>query len=326
MTDSVSRGGLLFRCLDRLFILRPAVMVPLWVFFVSGATGALRASGHAGPMLLPPRTVAIGLAAMSAILGGGYLLNQIVDVEGDRANDKLFFLPRELISAGSARAELAVVWLIAAAIALALPVAFQAVAVAALVLNVTYSSRPIRAKARFPLDLIWNGLGFGLVATFSGWATVSPPGLRCLQLGFAYTLAVAGVTASTTIPDLKGDSATGLRTTAVVLGRHRTSCIAVLLMALAALTGLVIRDPVASVGSLLSLPMLIRAHVTGSSRDRLAASQVSVGVFCLLVSIRAPFLLALVALVVLGSRLYYRRRFGMTYPELGAERALRSVR
>lgn len=320
MADDLTVRSPSLRVFDYLFILRPAVMVPLWVFFIAGTATGLGRRGAALVLSLPRESI-VGLVAMTALLGGGYVLNQIRDIESDRANRKLFFLPSGLISLRAARLELAVVWLVACALSLSLSWQFRLLAAASLFLNVTYSAGPMPGKSRFPLDLLWNGLGFGLVAFLAGAASAGPIPGSAAGLGICFALSVAGVTASTTILDVKGDGLAGLRTTAIVLGEKRTSLLAVGLMSCAVALGLWLRDSVAFFGPLLSLPMLLRAHASGSRRDRIVANQAAVAAFALVVSLRAPVLPILILVTYLASRAYYRARFDLTYPEIGPSRA-----
>lgn len=303
--------------LDYVFLLRPAAMVPLWVFFLIGARAGSDSAGAASTLWGARGPVLLGLVAASAVLGGGYILNQIRDIETDRANRKLFLLPDGLVSLGAAWAELAVVWLAGCLIAFFLPVGFRVLTAVALVVNLTYSAGPVPAKSRFPLDLIWNGLGFGLLAFAAGWATCAPLSARAFLAGLPYGAAVAGVIASTTIPDEKGDRLLGLRTSVVVLGERGTSLLSVWLLAAAVVAGLLLREPVAVLGSLLSMPLMLRAHATRAGRDRVLADQASVGAFALVAAFRAPLILVLMAAAYLASRAYYRVRFDLTYPEIG---------
>jgi len=318
MTGPEGLKRTVLRALDFVFALRPTVVVGMWVFFFAGAALAARATGQQFSLRAPSGPVLLGFLSMTAALGGGCLLNQITDVETDRVNEKLFLLPRGIISTRAAWTELAVVWAAAVALALTLAPHFRMVLGASLLLNLTYSAPPVRAKSRVPLDMLWNGLGFGLASTAAGWATLAPLDARVLPVGLAYTLAVAGVTASTTVPDVEGDRAAGMRTTAAVLGERGASVLTLVLVALAALAGAALRDSLALFGPLLSLPLLIRAHVTGVRTHRVEADQWMVAAFVVVASFRAPYLLVLLALVYFGSRWYYRARFGVTYPESGA--------
>lgn len=303
--------------LDYVFLLRPAAMVPLWVFFLIGARAGSDSAGAVWALWGAQGPVLLGLVVASAVLGGGYILNQIRDIETDRVNRKLFLLPDGLVSLRAAWVELAAVWLAGGLLALLLPVGFMLLTAVALVVNLTYSAGPVPAKSRFPLDLIWNGLGFGLLAFAAGWATCAPLSVGAFLAGLPYGAAVAGVIASTTIPDEKGDRLQGLRTSVVVLGERGTSLLSIWLLAGAAVSGLLLGEPVAVVGSLLSIPLMLRAHLTRARRDRVFADQAAVGAFALAASFRAPVVLVLIAAAYLASRAYYRARFDLTYPEIG---------
>ncbi|MBD3349765.1 MAG: hypothetical protein GF400_11305 [Candidatus Eisenbacteria bacterium] len=305
------------RPLDFVFLLRPPSLLPLWIFQLAAARSAAAFFGKRFPAFLVPSAVMRGLLAMTLVLAGGFILNQIVDRESDRANRKLFFLADGIISLRAAWVELWLLWVAGALVSLTLPAAFRLVLLVSLALNATYSAPPLRAKARAPLDLVWNGLGFGFAACAAGWTSVGP--LRGPWAGpaLAYALAVAGVIASTTIPDIEGDLRAGLRTTGVALGARRTSLLALALLVAGAAVGWASNDLLGFYGPLLSLPLLLRAHATQSRPHRVMANQVAVGLFALVAGVRAPLLLALLAIVYFGTRAYYRARFGMSFPGRG---------
>jgi 4-hydroxybenzoate polyprenyltransferase len=305
------------RAFDYVFLTRPTSLLPLWTFLLAGARAGAAARGTTLPILFPPFEVAIALASMTGILAGGFIINQIRDADADRLNRKCFLIPEGIVSIRSAWIEFAALWAAATVLALLLPGRFVWVLLGSAVLAVTYSAPPVRAKARFPLDLVWNALGFGVLATAAGWAAVAEPSARTFLLGSSYGLATAGVIASTTIPDVPGDARLSVRTTGVVIGEAATSVLAIALVGAAAVIGGIARDPLGLFGPLLSLPLLVRAHATRTRDDRIAANQVAVAVFALIVGVRLPYLLVLFALVYLGSRLYYAARFGLTYPETG---------
>jgi 4-hydroxybenzoate polyprenyltransferase len=296
------------RFFDYVFLTRPTSLLPLWTFLLAGARAASAAGGSRLPALFPPPGVTIALVAMTGILAGGFILNQISDAEADRLNRKCFLIPEGLVSVRAAWVEFGLLWAIAFGLAAFLPGRFVWVLLGSALLAVTYSAPPVRAKARFPLDLVWNALGFGLLATAAGWTAIARPSTATLLLGASYGLATAGVIASTTIPDIPG----------VALGEAGTSALAIALVASAAVVGGLARDIVGLFAPILSLPLLFRAHATGGRPDRIAANQVAVAVFAVMVGVRLPYLLFLFALVYAGSRLYYHARFGLTYPETGA--------
>lgn len=92
----------------------------------------------------------------------------------------------------------------------------------------------------------------------------------------------------------------------------------VVLLAAAVAMGLLGRDPVALVGSLVALALAVRAHTRGDRASRIRANQLGVAAFGLAAAFFSLYVLVLAAVVVLWSRLYYRRRFGFAYPGPGS--------
>lgn len=309
------------RPVDYLFLMRPAALVPLWIFYFAGYGLARAAAGPTGSAVESAFALTgdafLGLLVMTAALAGGYLLNQVADREGDRLNRKLFLLSGGVIPIRRVWLQFGALWAIAAVLSVQLPWSFKWLVVASVALCVTYSLPPVHAKARFPLDLVWNGIGFGGLSAAAGWATVSPLNPAVLGPCTCYALAVAGIIASTTVPDIEGDRASRLRTTAVVLGDRSASILSLSLVAVAALVGAVARDLPGVLGSAASLPLLVRAHVTRARADRTAANQVAVGAFAVAVAARSVYPIVLLAAVTVVSRAYYRRRFGFAYPGPG---------
>jgi 4-hydroxybenzoate polyprenyltransferase len=309
------------RPIDYLFLMRPAALVPLWIFYFAGyglarSVGALPGTAAGGPLALSSGAL-FGLLAMTAALAGGYLLNQVVDREGDRLNRKLFLLSSGAIPLRHVWIQFGVLWALAAAFSLQLPWSFRWIAAASAALCVSYSLPPIQAKARFPLDLVWNGLGFGVLSAAAGWSAAAPLGPALIGACGCYALAVAGIIASTTVPDLEGDRASGQRTTAVAIGERGASLVSLALLAAAALVGAVVRDLPGLLGSAVSLPLLLRAHLTRARADRTTANQVGVAAFAVAVAARSLYPLILLAAVTILSRAYYSRRFGFSYPGPG---------
>jgi len=298
--------------------MRPAALVPLWVFYFAGFGLAAARAGLPGP---PPLRLTLdavlGFLALTATLAGGYVLNQISDRESDRANRKLYLLSGGIVPVRHAWIALAVLWTAAAALSALLPARFALAAAASALLCVTYSLPPVHAKAAFPLDLVWNGLGFGVLAPIAGWTVITRSGPTLVGPAVCYGAAVAGIIASTTIPDREGDAAARHRTTAVALGDRKASLLALTLVAAAAVVGAAARDVPGAAGSVLSLPLLARAHRTGSRAHRVAANQWAVAAFAVGVTPRSLYPLALLAVAALVSRAYYRRRFRLQYPGPG---------
>ena len=292
------------------------ILVPVWTFYLLGAWHGGRLSSAP----LPRGTFLAGLVSFTALLGAIYILNQITDRETDRKGGKLFLLSHSIISSRAAALEAALLVSLAIAIGiLFMPIAFNIVLLLGLLLGLAYSVEPVRLKRRPGLDVLANAAGNGVLNTLAGWTAVGAP-LEGLSVLAPYPLAVASVHLTTTLADMEGDSACGLRTSGVALGPRKGIALAVALMAAAVAAASAVHNRPAFYASLLSIPIFL-LPARSSKRENFASSVLlPAKAATLIFSVTAGFLFPLyipaLAFVVLGTRLYYRNRFGMVYPGL----------
>ena len=286
------------RILDFFFALRPLVLVPAWSFFLLGAAAA-------GALQPFPAT---RLIALTLVLIGGYMVNQVVDFETDRLNGKGLFLQRGLFSRRTYLVAAAVCTAGGVVVALAAREAPVRIATAA-ALVLAYSIPPLRLSSRAGFDLVANAAGYGVLAPWTGAGESALP----TGFGIAGALAVGAVFVHTTLLDLPGDRTTGKRTLGVVLPAGVARGVAV---ALAAPTPLLLHAagwPVAGAAGTTALLCLAAAVAPAHCASR-TVCVAATAAFALAAAVAwPPFGPALAGLVV-GTRLYYRRRFGLTYP------------
>lgn len=299
---------------DYIFLLRPMILLPVWTFFLLGAHHGSTVSGKT----ISPGHLLSGLFSFTSLLGAIYIINQIADSDTDLANKKLFLIPHSIISLKAAWIE--AVSLIAVSFLVGLfllPPGFSVILLLGLALGAAYSLEPVRLKRRPVLDVLANAAGNGILNTLAGWiavgATVS--GWRIL---LPYPLAVASVHLATTLADIEGDSRSGFKTSGVTLGPRLGIMISTFLMIAAAASATAVNNRPAFYASLLSLPVfLIPAR---SIRRACAPSSILLPAksATLIFSVTAGFLFPLyipfAAIVILLTRIYYGRRFGISYP------------
>jgi 4-hydroxybenzoate polyprenyltransferase len=304
------------RSLDYIFLLRPAILIPVWTFYLLGAhhgARAARAEIEIGALFA-------GLGSFTALLGAIYIMNQIADRAVDLERHKLFLVSHGIISVRTASIEAAA--LIAASFALALamlPQFFSAILAASLALGAAYSLEPARLKRRPVADVLANAVGNGLLNTLAGWIAIGAP-LGGWGVLLPYPLAVASVHLATTLADREADSRMGYRTSGVLLGPSRGLILSTALMGGAAVVAYLADNNPALIASLLSLPFFLiparSMQKTGINADVLIPVKTATLIF----SITAGFLfhvyLPCIAAVILFTRLYYARRFGLEYPSL----------
>jgi 4-hydroxybenzoate polyprenyltransferase len=293
--------------------MRPMILIPVWTFYILGAYHGVRGfeSSVGSTHLL------IGIASFTSLLGGLYVVNQIADRESDRANRKLFLIPDAVITVRAAWIEAAILITAAFLIAIPLPRRFMIILLMGLALGAAYSLEPVRLKGRPLLDVAANAAGNGILNTLAGWVAIGAPldGWRVL---IPYPLAVASVHLTTTLADIEGDAALGLRTTGVLIGPRAGRRAAAGLMAAATIAAALVGNRPALYASLLSLPLFLiplrAAHETPPVSRRLLPAKVSTLVFSLVAGYLFPLYIPFLAAVIILTRLYYSRRFGLSYP------------
>ena len=92
--------------LDYVFLLRPVILVPGWVFLLLGYHSGRAWVGEPASPWYPPGRLLLSLVIFTAIMGAIYILNQICDREADRLNRKLFLISEGRISPAAAASEL----------------------------------------------------------------------------------------------------------------------------------------------------------------------------------------------------------------------------
>ena len=296
------------RLIDFFFALRPLVLVPAWSFFILGY-----GLGQDGDTDSPPFPW-LRFLLMSLILAGVHLVNQIADFEADRVNGKGFFLQRGIFSrrlyAAVAGASLAAGLGIAAA-----RHASPGLLAATAGLGLAYSIPPLRLAARPGFDLLANAFGYGALALLLGADAPAVAGAWWFRLACC-ALSVGAVFLHTTLLDLDGDRRTGKVTTGLAIGAARTRPAAALLALAGAAAAARAAAPVLLCGGA-ALGVLTAAAAAWP--DRVSSRTVCVagtGLFALAAGACVPLFPACVALLVVATRLFYKRRFALAYPAL----------
>jgi 4-hydroxybenzoate polyprenyltransferase len=284
------------RLLDFFFALRPLVLVPAWSFFVLG---------HA---LTETTFPFLRFFLFTLCMCGVHLANQVADFETDRLNAKGLFLQRGVFSRR--------LYTIAAAAMLALALGVAAgtgagIGTLALVcgLGLAYSLPPLRLSGRPILDLSANALGYGALALWFGTGSADVP----VEYTVAGVCAVGAVFVHTTLLDVDGDARTGKVTTGVALGNRRAGVLAALLGTASLMCAVLAEEPM----WIAACAFVAIAAWWATLRPLFGSRIVVVGgtaVFALAAGVEQPVFLAAVLLLVVQTRTYYRRRFGLAYP------------
>lgn len=307
-----SAKGFVLKSLDIFFLLRPPLLCASCSFFFAGVAGAAK-DQIVGTTTMIVKIVP-NLVLFILVTGIAFVLNQIVDVESDRLNRKLFIMPSGLVS--RLQAELLALALVLATAALSLRRSALEIALvwSGVGLGALYSLPPLRLKSVPIADVVSNSIGFGWMGFMLGWLGLRSMDRNALVLSCGYATAMAGIFLNTLIADEDGDRMIGDRTTCVALGSKRVSRAAFGLILLAGIIAFVGSDGILWIGIAGSVPSFIALLVEPSRKNSVVASQVTAWIFIILLGLKVPTYLAMAFGVFVLSRIYYRLRFGLIYP------------
>ena len=298
---------------DLFMLTRPMLMLAGWVFMFMGYYWGAHLPVFGVSL---PRDPGFwwGFASYSLEMGAVYILNQIRDVDSDRANNKILILPTGKVSIRGAFWWMAVVWVASGLLALPAGWAFFAVWAVSGVFGFLYSG-PLNLKGKAIPNIILNMLGYGAVAFIAGWVLAGPFSLDALWHCLPYIFGTGAVTAGTIIPDIPGDIAAGEHTIGTRYGARFTAWFALVCDSLAAILGGLALDPIIAAAGVLAWPFFAVSAFKLNDFTVKFSYRVASFILALLVGLRFPaFAVAAIAVFYL-TKAYYRFRFGIRdYP------------
>lgn len=300
---------------DVVFLTRPPLLCASSTFFFAGAVSALGSNGEYYSISRIVESLP-NLALFILVVGAAFVVNQIFDVESDRLNKKVYLIPSGVVSKREGVLVLGVIVAVTLGLSLLYSPEVRYLSWLGLGLAFAYSVPPIRLKAKPILDILANVIGFGVVGFAMGWLTYSDMGTTLWVKCSPYALAMGGIFLITCIPDEEGDRLLGDHTSCVVLGRVTAGRAAVLLTVVSAVVGVASGEMLCALAVLGGLPAVVAVGVEPDSSNSVMAGQLAARLLLALVSVRAPLLAVLTAVTYFGSRAYYKKRFGLRYPDL----------
>ncbi|OQX56441.1 MAG: hypothetical protein B5M53_01425 [Candidatus Cloacimonas sp. 4484_209] len=307
--------------LDLLFLLRPPMLIPVWTFFLAGYWRAnSRFGAHlvifAKENLFPNSNFWISFVSYSLLLGSIYIVNQIVDRETDRLNNKLFLIPLKIVSVRLAVILSILFFAISFFIIIRFNVLYLIFYFLSLFIGLCYSLPPMRFKGRAIIDIISNAIGYGVLAFGIGWFTSKDFSLKLILFSLPYFFATASVFAISTILDEKGDRKDGAHTTAVKFGSATTRRIGFFSLILSLISAIFLKDVLMIITATLSLPLAYFAMIKEDRKFLTLFMRGGSYILIILIGLLFPWYLILLVFIYIISKFYYRYRFGINYPEL----------
>ena len=249
-------------------------------------------------------------------MGGIYILNQVIDRESDRKNDKLFLLSEGHVPVKNAYIEMGLIFIISIIGSFFIGLEIFVVFLLSFFMGVTYSIPPIETKGKPFLDMIWNGIGYGILAFSAGWLSLAGFSRPMFVMSIPYFFAVAAVFVNTTIPDIEGDKEEGKITTGVFLGKKNTLLFGVFLDLIAIIISYFLKNYICLIGSGLAFPIFLFAYIKRTKKAILFSFRVVPAILMIIVFYLLPVVIPLFISILVIQKVYYKRKFDMNYPAI----------
>jgi len=300
------------KILDLIFFARPILLIPAWTVYLHYGA-ACRSPGYIG--VYPDGAAGVHLAILTLITAAAYVFNQIFDIASDRANDKLYFLPRNIITLPTAWIYYAFLTIAGLSMSVLVEPGILPASAALVSLGILYSAPVIRMKDRPLAGLLANAAAFGLLIPWMAARTCPEAAVSVRAL--PYFLAVAAGYVLTTIPDRAGDAATGKRTVAVILGQTGSLWLAVILALSTTFVSLWLGNYEMAATAFVTVIGAGCLVASFNAKWLIATSKLPILVLTVFAAVHFPLYFIILLLTIVLTRLYYNRRFGIIYPKMG---------
>ncbi len=314
------------KLLDYIFLMRPMLIIPVWTISLLGARAALwrdRGTGifqldHFPFASFTPLDLNLLLTLLFGTLlaGGIFILNQIHDIDTDKANGKLFLLAEGHISQSEATKLYWTMTLISIVGAFVVNWQLGVLFVIGALIGFQYSYPRFKVRENAYKAFRNNLLGHGMLAFLFGWVVCHTFDLEGVLKSLPYVFAVGAVYLTTTLPDIEGDARVGKITYAVEWGIPRTIGNAAWMVVLALILSIMAADYSFAITAGITAPIYIVAAMRKSVEIAVLASKIAILSLSVFAALFFPLYLILLLVTLLVTRVYYSKRFGMTYPAL----------
>lgn len=293
--------------LDYIILLRPTLFPPFWLTYL---IGTYYSNSKFGLKSL------IGIVIFTFMMGGVYIMNQLIDMESDKINKKLFLLSENYIGKKEAIYYMLILFFISLPFSFFINKNFGFFFLLAFLIGILYSGYPFSFKDRPFLDMLSNGLGYGTLSFLLGWSVNKDISLEAYIKTIPYFLAVSAVFLNSTIPDMIGDKISGKITTGVFLGKKKTLFLAFILDILSVISSFFLKDKICLFASLLSLPLFFIVFIKPTKKFILYSIRVNPLFLTIGVIFIYPLFIIPLLIVYLFQKIYYKIRFNINYPSI----------
>uniref|UniRef100_A0A7V0Z7M8 Prenyltransferase n=1 Tax=candidate division WOR-3 bacterium TaxID=2052148 RepID=A0A7V0Z7M8_UNCW3 len=295
---------------DYIFLTRPILLIPVWAFFLLGNFWA------GGKKFQFNKTFYVGLVVYTFLLVVLYVLNQIADKDSDRINQKHLLIAEGYVTVRQAYLVIIISLIVSFGFSVFLPLSIIIFMCISFIFGILYSFVPFKLKAVPFADFLINGIGYGFLNFTLGWLTLKPFSKETVIHSLPYIFAVSAIFVNTTILDIEGDRKFNYITTGVLLGVKNTALLALFLIICSIISGLYNVDYICLIPAVVSLPLFFLAALKGETKYIQLSIRVGGPLLILITGIVFPYFLILSLIIFIFLRIYYRKKFGISYPSL----------
>lgn len=309
--------------IDILFLARPIILIPVWGFSIFGYWCGCNVDESFDMKMLWGKehiTPFFSMVLFSLSVGAVYVLNQIADFAVDSKNAGFPLLVRSGISRITALLYAFILGIIAICIPIVIgyiPIALFSIS--AIVLGMLYSFKLFYLSGRPVTDFLANAIGYSVIAFGVGWY-LSPEkdilGITFIRAALPYFFLMCGGSISSTLPDISGDKTCGKRTTAVVMGIICAHSITVVFIIIGGIIAFITKDILAFIIAVEFFIIDILYFLKQSQALMEATYKLTGGIAMVLAGIIFPVFIPFAVFVFICTWLYFRLRFGISYPSL----------
>ncbi len=294
---------------DFIFAARPMLMLPVWSIYLVSFQLSNKSNHLNTPHFL-------FLIAITLVIGAAYYINQYFDYESDRINNKIGFLQYGLISKREIISAYIVLTLIGILLSICLGFRYCGIITLMVLLALGYSAPPLRLKDGALSGLLANAIGYGILIPMS----IQPKFMYSNRISIFpmiyFFMTVSAIYILTTIPDRKGDISINKNTMATQWNDRSLISIGGMLLVISLFISILMHEFVLSIISFFSLMSFFYALLSPTDSRILMACKFPILLLTLIAGYYFPTYLVFIIVLIMSTRLYYYRRFGIKYPRM----------
>lgn len=296
------------KVIDFIFAARPMLLLPVWSIY-------LLAFKLRYPYQAWDDSNTLALVSLTLISAGAYYINQIFDYDSDLINQKIGFLQKDIISRSQMMAAYLSVSVVSIIAAFCSDFMTALIIILIGLLGLAYSASPLRFKDRPIGGLLANVIAYGILVPLTAVTDIGGD-IHLIYIIFYFSLIVGAGYLLTIIPDRDGDLKTGKLTLAAGLIDRQIIMRGLALLIISLLMAFLIFNAFLVAISTVSICLFIIALLTPDEKVILFTCKLPILLVSLLAGYYFPAYLVFMLVLLVMTRLYYKKRFDIIYPRI----------